>query len=192
MSLIDRDQLPAKFASADIGELLEEVAVQIAPFVSQRDQQMSIGVESGLIHPRVDRDYLGQAILNIAMNAVRFTPDGGSVDFSARRVEEGVEIEVRDTGIGIAEVDQEKIFSKLVELKDVNSHSSGTAEFNSSGLGLGLSIARGIIEAHGGTIHVESQVGTGSTFRILLPISKESKAPSETTPTDTRSQIQTT
>lgn len=192
MSLIDRDQLPAKFASADIGELLEEVAVQIAPFVSQRDQQMSIGVESGLIHPRVDRDYLGQAILNVAMNAVRFTPDGGSVDFSARRVEEGVEIEVRDTGIGIAEEDQEKIFSKLVELKDVNSHSSGTAEFNSSGLGLGLSIARGIIEAHGGTIHVESQVGTGSTFRILLPFKKEPPARSETTPTDTRSQIQTT
>jgi len=192
MSLIDRDQLPAKFASADIGEILEEVAVQIAPFVSQRDQQMSIGVESDLIHPRVDRDYLGQAILNVAMNAVRFTPDGGSVDFSGRRVEEGVEIEVRDTGIGIAEEDQEKIFSKLVELKDVNSHSSGTAEFNSSGLGLGLSIARGIIEAHGGTIHVESQVGTGSTFRILLPIQRELPAHSETTATDTRSQIHTT
>ncbi len=192
MSLIDRDQLPAKFASADIGEILEEVAVQIAPFVSQRDQQMSIGVESDLIHPRVDRDYLGQAILNVAMNAVRFTPDGGSVDFSGRRVEEGVEIEVRDTGIGIAEEDQEKIFSKLVELKDVNSHSSGTAEFNSSGLGLGLSIARGIIEAHGGTIHVESQVGTGSTFRILLPIQRELPPHSETTPTDTRSQIHTT
>jgi len=126
------------------------------------------------------------------MNAVRFTPDGGSVDFSARRVEEGVEIEVRDTGIGIAEEDQEKIFSKLVELKDVNSHSSGTAEFNSSGLGLGLSIARGIIETHGGTIHVESQVGTGSTFRILLPIQGKLPAHSETTPTDTRSQIHTT
>jgi signal transduction histidine kinase len=192
MSLIDRNQLPAKFASVDISELLEEVAVQIAPFVSQRDQQMSIGVETGLIHPRVDRDYLGQAILNVAMNAVRFTPDGGSVDFSARRVEEGVEIEVRDTGIGIAEEDQEKIFSKLVELKDVNLHSSGTSEFNSSGLGLGLSIARGIIEAHGGTIRVESQVGTGSTFRILLPIQTGSVAASETTPTDTCSQIQTT
>jgi signal transduction histidine kinase len=192
MSLIDRDQLPAKFASVDIGELLEEVAVQIAPFVSQRDQQMSIGVETGLVHPRVDRDYLGQAILNVAMNAVRYTPDGGAVDFSARRVEQGVEIEVRDTGIGIAEEDQEKIFSKLVELKDVNLHSSGTTEFNSSGLGLGLSIARGIIEAHGGTIRVESQVGTGSTFRILLPIETASEGASETTPTDTCSQAQTT
>ena len=188
MSLLDRNQLPAKYAAHDIGELLEDIAVQIAPFVTQRDQQMSIGVEPGLVHPRVDRDYLGQAILNIAMNAVRFTPDGGAIDLSAKRVEDGVEIEVRDTGIGIPEADQERIFSKLVELKDVNQHSSGTSEFNSSGLGLGLSIARGIIEAHGGTIRVESQVGTGSTFTILLPM----RTPSETTVADTRSQIETT
>jgi signal transduction histidine kinase len=188
MSLLDRNQLPAKYAAHDIGELIEDIAVQIAPFVTQRDQQMSIGVEPGLVHPRVDRDYLGQAILNIAMNAVRFTPDGGTIDLSAKRVEDGVEIEVADTGIGIPEADQERIFSKLVELKDVNLHSSGTTEFNSSGLGLGLSIARGIIEAHGGTIRVESQVGTGSTFRILLPL----KAPSETTAADTRSQVETT
>jgi two-component system sensor histidine kinase VicK len=192
MSLLDRNQLPAKFAPSDIGEILEEVAVQVAPFVSQRDQQMSIGVEPKLIHPRVDRDYLGQAILNVAMNAVRFTPDGGTIDLAARRVEEGVEIEVRDTGIGIPQEDQERIFSKLVELKDVNLHSSGTAEFNSSGLGLGLSIARGIIEAHEGTIQVESRVGAGSTFRIFLPIRVEDRARRETTTPDTMSQASAT
>jgi len=192
MSLIDRNQLPAKFAACDVGEILEEVAVQVAPFVSQRDQQMSIGVETGLIHPRVDRDYLGQAILNVAMNAVRFTPDGGTIDLAARRVEDAVEIEVRDTGIGIPAEDQERIFSKLVELKDVNLHSSGTAEFNSSGLGLGLSIARGIIEAHGGTIQVESLVGLGSTFRILLPIRTQDPARPETTTPDRMSQATAT
>jgi signal transduction histidine kinase len=74
----------------------------------------------------------------------------------------------------------------------VNLHSSGTAEFNSSGLGLGLSIARGIIEAHGGTIQVESRVGTGSTFRILLPIRKEDGARLETTAPDTMSQAEAT
>jgi signal transduction histidine kinase len=150
MSLIDRKQLPANFAACDVGEVLEDIAVQIAPFVTQRDQQMSIGATPGLVHPRVDRDYLGQAILNVAMNAVRFTPDGGSIELNASRVEGGIEIAVSDTGIGIREEDQERIFAKLVELKDINLHSSGTAEFNSSGLGLGLSIARGIVEAHGG------------------------------------------
>ena len=169
MSLLDRDQLPAKFAPSDLGEILEEIAVQVAPFVTQRDQQLSIGVEMGLVHPRVDRDYLGQAILNVVMNAVRFTPDGGSIELAGKRTAAGAEIAVTDTGIGIPAEHLEKIFAKLVELKDINLHSSGTAEFNSSGLGLGLSIARGIVEAHGGTIRVESEVGKGSTFHILLP-----------------------
>jgi len=192
MSLIDRNQLPAKFEACDVGEVLEEIAVQIAPFVTQRDQQMSIGSEPGLIHPRVDRDYLGQAILNVAMNAVRFTPDGGSIELNAGRVEGGVEIAVSDTGIGIREEDQERIFAKLVELKDINLHSSGTAEFNSSGLGLGLSIARGIVEAHGGSIRVESRVGTGSTFRIFLPTQGQDQAQPETTAADTNSQVSAT
>jgi two-component system sensor histidine kinase VicK len=192
MSLIDRHQLPAKIEPSDIGEILEEVAVQVAPFVTQRNQQISIGVEPGLIHPRVDRDYLGQAILNVVMNAVRFTPDGGAIELAAKRVEHGVEIEVTDTGIGIREEDLERIFSKLVELKDVNLHSSGTVEFNSSGLGLGLSIARGIVEAHGGTIRVESQVGKGSTFRILLPFSDQDGGPLQTTAPDSRSKVATT
>jgi signal transduction histidine kinase len=153
---------------------------------------MSIGVEPGLIHPRVDRDYLGQAILNLAMNAVRFTPDGGSIELSSKRVEGGIEIAVSDTGIGIAEEDREKIFSKLVELKDINLHSSGTAQFNSSGLGLGLSIAQGIVQAHGGDIRVESQVGVGSTFRILLPVLGATQAQPQTTTTDTNSKVLTT
>ncbi len=177
MSLLDRNQLPANFQACDLGEILEEIAVQVSPFVTQRNQQLSIGVETGLVHPRVDHDYLSQAILNVAMNSVRFTPDGGSIDLSARRVPEGAEIAVTDTGIGIPKEDQEKIFARLVELKDVNLHSSGTAEFNSSGLGLGLSIARGIVEAHGGTIRVESEVGKGSTFRILLPFRAEDVSP---------------
>lgn len=192
MSLIDRKQLPAKFATCDVGQVLEDIAVQIAPFVTQRDQQMSIGATPGLIHPRVDRDYLEQAILNVAMNAVRFTPDGGSIELNAGRVEGGIEIAVSDTGIGIREEDQERIFAKLVELKDINLHSSGTAEFNSSGLGLGLSIARGIVEAHGGSIRVESRVGTGSTFRIFLPTQGQAEAQSETTPTDTSRQVSAT
>jgi signal transduction histidine kinase len=182
MSLLDKHQLPAKYEPSDLGEILEEIAVQVSPFVTKRDQQISIGVETGLVHPRVDHDYLSQAILNVVMNAVRFTPDGGSIDLSARRVPEGAEIVVTDTGIGIPKEDQEKIFAKLVELKDINLHSSGTAEFNSSGLGLGLSIARGIVEAHGGTIRVESEVGKGSTFRILLPITAGMDAPERDLP----------
>ena len=114
------------------------------------------------------------------MNAVRFTKDGGSIEIGARRGaggagpggepgEGGVEIYVTDTGIGISTEDFEKIFAKIVELKDVNLHSSGTTQFNSSGLGLGLSIARGIVEAHGGEIRVESEVGREPSQSVPLP-----------------------
>src|SRR5207249_5388732 len=122
----------------------------------------------------------------------RFTPDGGSIELDASRVEGGIEIAVSDTGIGIRDEDQERIFAKLVELKDINLHSSGTAEFNSSGLGLGLSIARGIVEAHGGSIRVESRVGEGSIFLVRLPFPSPEGYQEETTVSDIRRKVNTT
>ncbi len=191
MSLIDRRKLPVQLALVDVGALVEEVAVHTVSLAAERSQIVSISIEPDLGHPRIDAGYLKQAMTNLAMNAVRFTRDGGSIEIGARRgggeapaggaegaasagaAEAGVgtvEIYVTDTGIGISKDDFEKIFAKIVELKDVNLHSSGTTQFNSSGLGLGLSIARGIVEAHGGTIEVESEVGRGSTFTIVIPL----------------------
>jgi signal transduction histidine kinase len=186
MSLIDRSRLPVKLAPADIGALVEEVAVQTVSLAADRSQIVTIAIEPDLTHPRIDAGYLRQAVTNLAMNAVRFTKDGGAIEIGARRgavgaggggesaggdlAAGGVEIYVTDTGIGISKEDFERIFAKIVELKDVNLHSSGTTQFNSSGLGLGLSIARGIVEAHGGEIRVDSEVGQGSTFTIVLPL----------------------
>ena len=127
MSLLDRDQLPANFEPSDLGEILEEIAVQVSPFVTQRNQQLSISVETGLVHPRIDRDYLGQAILNVVMNAVRFTADGGAVDLSTKRVPDGAEIAVTDTGIGIPKEDQEKIFARPPEPRNSTRRASGWA-----------------------------------------------------------------
>jgi signal transduction histidine kinase len=169
MSLIERSRLPLKLGAGEVGAIVEEVAVATIALAAERRQTVTVSVESDLTHPLVDAKYLGQAVTNLALNAVRFTPDGGSIELGARRSGSAIEIYVTDTGIGISPNDFERIFAKLVELKDVNLHSSGTTEFNSSGLGLGLSIARGIVQAHGGTIRVESELGRGSTFTIAIP-----------------------
>jgi signal transduction histidine kinase len=169
MSLIDRKRLPLRLASADLGLVVEEVAVRTIALAAERRQAVSLSIEPELIHPRVDADYVKQALTNIAQNAVRFTRDGGSIEIGGRRNGAAIELYVADSGIGISKEDFERIFAKIVELKDVNLHSSGTTEFNSSGLGLGLSIARGIVEAHGGEIRVESELGRGSTFTIVIP-----------------------
>jgi len=171
MSLIDRRRLPVNLETADVGALVEEVAVHAVSLAADRSQMVSIAIEPDLIHPRIDPAYLKQAVTNLVQNAVRFTKDRGSIEIGARRSGEAIEVYVTDTGIGISKEDFGKIFSKIVELKDVNLHSSGTTQFNSSGLGLGLSIARGIVDAHGGEITVESELGRGSTFRIILPLS---------------------
>jgi len=169
MTLIERGELPVRFEACDVAPIAEAVAVQVIPLAAQRQQDVTILIESDLHHSRIDAGYLAQAIMNLALNAVRFTPDGGSIEIGARRTEQGIEVYVSDTGIGISKEDFERIFSKIVELKDVNLHSSGTIGFNSSGFGLGLSIARGIVESHGGTIRVESELGRGSQFTIALP-----------------------
>jgi len=170
MSLIDRGALPVRLDSTDVGELVAEIGRQVAPLAARRHQRLSVAAPPGLVHPRVDPDYLGQAIMNLVMNAIRFTPDGGEVSILARRSADLVEIAVRDSGIGISQRDQERIFAKMGALRDANAHSSGTIEFDSGGLGLGLPIARGIVDAHGGAIRVESAVGAGTTFVIVLPV----------------------
>jgi signal transduction histidine kinase len=117
----------------------------------------------------VDRERLAQALTNIVANAFRFTPDGGEVAVSATARADALEIAVRDTGIGIAPAEFDRVFERIYEGGNVYHHSSGTTEFGSSGLGLGLPIAKGIVEAHGGRICLESVPGQGSVFTITLP-----------------------
>jgi signal transduction histidine kinase len=129
-----------------------------------------------------DPDLLVKVFHNIIMNAIKFTPDGGSITISGRYLNGSeppqVEIAVRDTGIGIEPALQHLIFEKFNQTGDVLLHSSGKTKFKGGGPGLGLAIARGIVEAHGGRIWVESpgyneQVHPGSTFFVSLPAEKQ-------------------
>ena len=127
-------------------------------------------------------------------NAIKFTPDGGTVTIDGRLLPGFLEIIVADTGIGIDPINHARIFEKFGRLGEASRHSSGKTKFMGGGPGLGLPITRGILEAHGGTIWVESEVQDevkfpGSKFHILLPIHK--RPPDEKMAKLFRSSIQT-
>jgi signal transduction histidine kinase len=122
-----------------------------------------------------DQDRLLQVLHKVVMNAIKYTPDGGQVTVGARVLPGFVDIMVADTGIGIAPSDLTHIFDTFSGLGDTALHSSGKTKFKGGGPGLGLSIAKGIIEAHGGTIWAESdgydeETCPGSTFHIMIPM----------------------
>jgi two-component system, NtrC family, sensor kinase len=117
--------------------------------------------EVGVI--RADERKVRQVIFNLLSNAVKFTPPGGRVDLSAFVADGMVEVAVADTGPGIAPEDHERIFD---EFQQARGSSSGSRE----GTGLGLALSRQFIEMHGGRLWVESETGTGSTFRFTLPL----------------------
>jgi signal transduction histidine kinase len=104
-----------------------------------------------------------QIVLNLLTNAVKFTPEGGTVTLGAHRANGAYVFSVTDTGIGIAPEDQETIFE---EFRQVGADYDRKAE----GTGLGLTLTRRLVELHGGTIRVESALGQGSTFIFNLPI----------------------
>ncbi|MFN0149155.1 MAG: ATP-binding protein [bacterium] len=170
MSLLDMKDLPLEPSETNVRSLVADAVEGVtASQRAARRLDVAIEVDPELPDVVVDRERLAQALQNLVANALRFTPDGGAVTVAASLREDALEIAVRDTGIGIAASDFERIFERIYECGSVCHHSSGTIEYGSSGLGLGLPIAKGIVEAHGGTIALESLLGKGSVFTIRLP-----------------------
>jgi signal transduction histidine kinase len=125
-----------------------------------------------------DEERLFQALRNVISNAIKYTPDKGAIRVDGRLLPGFVEILIEDTGIGIDPEFHATIFEKFGWLGEAALHSSGKTKFKGGGPGLGLPITKGIVEAHGGTIWVESEgydevKCPGSKFHILLPIRKE-------------------
>lgn len=117
-------------------------------------------VERELPNVVADRERMLQVFSNLGGNALKFTPDGGPLEIRAAGRDGNLEFAVSDSGAGIAPDDIPHIFDRYWQSTRTGRH----------GVGLGLAITRGIVQAHGGTIRVESTVGYGSTFRFTLPI----------------------
>jgi signal transduction histidine kinase len=141
------------------GELLEATRGHFSPVAAEKGVCLEARAEEGLPPVVADRERVLQVLANLVGNALKFTPSGGRIDLSAERAPEGVRIAVADTGPGIAPENLPHVFDRFWKTQGGNRH----------GAGLGLAICKGIVEAHGGSIGVESRLAAGSTFAFTLP-----------------------
>jgi len=149
---------------------------------SAKERRIDISVHHGDNVPDIyaDPSMVQKALYHLIVNAIKFTPDGGKVDIGTRTIQmenqiPGVEIAVRDTGIGLDAEHHELVFEKFYQVGSVALHSSGKTTYKGGGAGLGLAIVRGVARAHGGKTWVESQGHDevsfpGSTFYLQLPV----------------------
>ena len=159
-----------------VNRLLSVLENELSRSLEERQQKLIIAPFAGWNELTFgDPERLMQVFRNVLTNAIKFTPDKGTIDVSGRKLPGFLEITITDSGIGIDIEDQQIIFEKFGQLGNISLHSSGKTKFKGGGPGLGLPIAKGIIEAHGGAIWVESErfdevCCPGSTFHVLLPL----------------------
>jgi signal transduction histidine kinase len=176
VSLIDNNLMKLNFQPVWINRLVVMLLNELGPAARERSQELQFENFPGCDEMTfADPERILQVLRNVLSNAIKYTPDGGRVLIEGRKLPGFIEIVIRDSGIGIDPDDQSIIFDKFTRLGNISLHSSGKTKFKGGGPGLGLHIAKGIIEAHGGAIWVESpgydeENFPGSTFHILLPV----------------------
>jgi signal transduction histidine kinase len=162
--------LKKQMEETSIETIVRSTANDLLPFVKKRNQHLEVRVEENLPSLTLEKNGIRQVIANLLLNAIRFTPDDGKITVRAERAGDNVRVEIEDNGIGIPEDKLGSIFESFYEVQDsATGHSSGTIEFKSGGMGLGLSIAKSIIETHKGKIWVESEENKFSRFIFTLP-----------------------
>ncbi|MCA9875494.1 MAG: hybrid sensor histidine kinase/response regulator [Anaerolineales bacterium] len=165
-------------------KIMADIEKTYGEICRKRDLKLNVDDFSGLPLIQGDGRRLQAAVEHVVGNAVKYTPDGGEITITGRDMPgKAVDIIISDTGIGIPLEEQRHIFEQFYTLGAIQHHSTSKSAFQGGGLGLGLAIAKGIVEAHNGRIWVESErrdpeALPGSTFHILLPLSPSDEVPS--------------
>jgi two-component system phosphate regulon sensor histidine kinase PhoR len=162
LSQIESGQYQWKRDEIKVQELVERVTSMLRPIAERKNQQVSVRVAPDTGSLVGDGDKLTQVMINLLDNAIKYTPEGGKITLETKQAGDTLEIAVSDTGLGIPSKDLPRIFERFYRVDQARSRELG-------GTGLGLSIVKHIVEAHGGKISVESELGKGSRFILSLP-----------------------
>jgi len=157
---IEAGRLNVETAPAQVAELLSDALGTLSPVANAKSIELRLSAAPDLPMVSVDRERIRQALSNLIGNSVKFSPAGSVIDLRAERRDGEVVVSVSDSGPGMNEEQLSHAFDRFWQSRRTDRE----------GAGLGLTITRGIIEAHGGRIWAESKVGEGSTFRFTLPL----------------------
>jgi two-component system, OmpR family, sensor histidine kinase BaeS len=162
LSLADAGELKLIYQSVRPYNLLQQVCQSFEPIAQQQRVRLSVNANQTLPELRIDHERMVQVLGNVVSNALRYTPEGGDVILSATSLPDAIQLAVGDTGTGISPEKLPNIFERFYR-SDESRHKHGDES------GLGLAIAKSIVEAHGGTISASSEVGKGTILTITLP-----------------------
>ncbi|TKB81623.1 MAG: cell wall metabolism sensor histidine kinase WalK [Nitrospira sp.] len=179
LSQIESGQVHFKHEPVDLKDLIERSLAMIKPIADKKRHRVTLALPPDLPPISGDEERLGQVLTNLLDNAVKYTPEGGRIEISGRRIGESgsgqVELCVADSGVGIPPADRPRVFERFYRVDKARSRELG-------GTGLGLSIVKHIVEGHRGAIWVEGNDPFGSRFLIRLPIAMLSDAASQPLP----------
>lgn len=161
LAIIDAGRMTLTRRRSEIVPLLQSVAGMLGEWARQQSLELVIDAEPGIGYFDVDEKRIKQVLFNLVSNAIQYTPPGGRITLMARRDGVRIDLSVADTGIGIPQQDQDRIWLKFER---------SNAQARQSGVGLGLSLVRNFIELHGGEVRIESQINQGTKVSCMIPI----------------------
>jgi len=169
-SKIEAGRKEYRFVSSDVAEIVETVLRTYEYQLRDAGFEVSTRIDQGLPMVAIDAEAISQAVVNLLNNATKYSEDAKKIEVAVAARDSHIAIEVADHGIGILRSEQQKIFEKFYRV-------STTLVHNTKGSGLGLALVKHVVEAHGGRVVVDSELGRGSRFTILIPIPKTESAP---------------
>ena len=162
MAQLDTGGIPLDRAESSLSDLISDTLESFSELALRQGVKLEGSVDSNVDPVLMDTQRIGRVLNNLIGNALRHTPDGGHVEIRVQRTASGVAVSISDTGEGIRAEDLPRVFESFYRGEKSRSRSTG-------GAGLGLAISRGIVQAHGGEINVQSEAGNGSQFTFTLP-----------------------